>query len=234
MKFQSHRTVLVTATAVTVAVLCAGTGSHGDEPLRAHSVLDAPAPERALKTPLSATLILERIDVTTLLYKRWITENTLLSDAASPLRESAQIWVKMGDAQIAETTTLQVRSGTSSKIESQQIKINDKGEALLPAEHSCTDMEASVTIEPNSHECSIRLNPTFFKASKSTFKSDGKAPAIRTTISLPRGSYGFLGSRPAERSPSERQKKAHATSLFFLRADIHLPSPSESSHTSQL
>lgn len=227
--------------AASAIALCALTSSCGKTPPREYEVLNAPPPDRPEDLALNATLILEVINVDSSLFEEWIAENALISDAATPLRKSAQHWVHDGDATIEETITLSVRDGSSSQIESQQIVFSSEDNYRLRPHTLGSSMEATLTINPDSRRCSVELNPTSLNPDTTSSDSpptgnhwNWSGTNINSSISLPEMTYGFLGSRIAVESAPKRKRSPSRTSLFFLRADTNLPPLSEPPPTSPL
>ncbi len=227
--------------AASALVLCTLTSSCGKTPPREYEVLNAPTPDRPADMALNATLIVEVINVDSSLFAEWITENALISDAATPLRKSAQNWVDNGDAAIAETLTLSVRDGSSSRIQSQQIVFSTEDKYRLQTNTLGSSMEASVTINPDSRMCSVHLNPTLLNPDQARTESNPNGnnwnwsgTDLVSSMSLPEMTYGFLGSRIASQSAPKRKRSDARTSLFFLRADTNLPSLPETPPTSPL
>ena len=214
----------------TAVALCLMTISCSKAPPREYEVLNAPAPDRPPEMELNATLIVEVIDVKASLFEDWIAGNRLISDSATPLRKSAQTWVNAGDATIVETITLSVRNGSSSRIQSQELVYPADGNSRLRANTSGSSIEASVTINPDSRVCSVRLNPALLNPGKAP--SDSKSQRnlanrsgtkLASSMALPEMTYGFLGSRHSGTTAPNGKRSEKTTSLFFLRADTNLP-----------
>lgn len=227
--------------AMALAVLCSLTSSCGKAPPREYVVLNAPAPERAEEATLSATLIIEVIDVHSSLFEDWSTKNALIPDAATPLRKAAQAWIQEGDATITETLTLSVNSGSSSQIQSQQLVIAAGGKGAFEARQPGISLEASVTIDRDSRECAVQLTTATLNPDKNTvepvsreIRSVWSRAELTTNISLSEMAYGFLGSCAAEKPQGNRSDSEKWTSLFFLRADTNLAPQSVTTLTSQL
>jgi len=236
MKFSSQRFI-----AMAVIPLCILTNACKKAAPREYAVFNAPAPERTEEATLSATLIVEVIDVQNARFEDWITKNALIPDAATPLRKAAQAWVEEGDATIRETLTLSVNSGSSSQIQSQQLVIAAGGKGEFEARKPGISMEASVTIDPDSRECAVHLNPATLNPDKSTVESGSREnrsvwsrAELTTNISLPEMAYGFLGRCAAEKPLPDQKNSERWTSLFFLRADTNLAPQSVTTLTSQL
>lgn len=226
--------------AMAAVVLCALMISCEKAPPREYAVLNTPAPDQPDDLPLSATLIFEVIQVNSAVFENWITQNTLIPDAATPLRKAAQSWMHEADATLAETLTLSVKSGGSSRISSEQLSLSTEEEGSFLTNKPGISMEASITIDPDLRVCSVQLNPTLLSSDESTSgepqgnRSHWNKAALTTNISLPEMAYGFLGSCAVPQPLSSRKRSSKRTSLFFLRADTNLPPQSATTLTSQL
>ncbi|MEC5129645.1 hypothetical protein VSU19_22985 [Verrucomicrobiales bacterium BCK34] len=225
----------------TAVALCLMAGSCSKAPPREYEVLNAPAPDSPAEMELNATLIVEVIEVKSSLFDEWIAGNRLISDSATPLRKSAQTWIHRGDAAIAETLTLSVRDGSSSRIQSEHIAFSMENEYRLKTNTLGSSVEASVTITPDSRMCSVQLHPTFLHPDKTRSDStpheniwNWSGTNLASSMELPEMTYGFLGSRKPSATASKGKDSEAMTSLFFLRADTNLPPLPETPSTSQL